>query len=64
MLSMISPEQTAALLDATVDPAKVTGGGTTVRIPAAAVRAAVPFTSGDLGDAVLTYLDGEWFVTD
>jgi hypothetical protein len=63
MLSMISPEQTAALLDATVDPAKVTGGGTTVRIPAAAVRAAVPFTSGDLGDAVLTYLDGEWFVT-
>lgn len=64
MLSMISPEQSAALLDATVDPAKVTGGGTTVQIPAAAIRAAVPFTSSDIGDAVMSYLGGEWFVTD
>ncbi|MBB4910627.1 endonuclease/exonuclease/phosphatase family protein [Actinophytocola algeriensis] len=63
-LSMFSPEQRTALLDATVDPAKVAGGGTTVRIPAAAVRAAVTFTSSDLGDAVMSYLDGEWFVTD
>lgn len=63
-LSMISPEQKAALLDATVDPAKVTGSGTTVQIPAAAIRAAVPFTSSDIGDAVLSYLDGAWFVTD
>jgi hypothetical protein len=64
MLSMISPEQRTALLDATVDPAEVTGGGTTVRIPAAAIRAAVPFTSSDLGDAVLSFLDGAWFITD
>ena len=64
MLSMISPEQSSALLDATVDPAKVTGGGTTVEIPATAIRAAVPFTSSDIGDAVMSYLDGNWFVTD
>jgi hypothetical protein len=63
-LSMMSQEQRTALLDATVDPAKVTGGGTTVQIPATAIRAAVPFTSSDIGDAVMSYLDGEWFVTD
>ncbi|GAB1514653.1 hypothetical protein JCM33774_66950 [Actinophytocola sp. KF-1] len=63
-LSMISPEQKAALAEATVDPAQVTEKGGTVLIPAAAVRAAVAFTPGDLGDAELSYLDGQWFVTD
>lgn len=63
-LSMISAEQKAALREATVDPAKITAQGATVEIPAAAVTAAVPFTSGDLGDAVLSYQNGEWFITD
>jgi endonuclease/exonuclease/phosphatase family metal-dependent hydrolase len=63
-LSMISAEQKAALAKATVDPAKVTAQGATVQIPATAVTAAVPFTSGDLGDAVLSYQGGEWFITD
>jgi endonuclease/exonuclease/phosphatase family metal-dependent hydrolase len=64
MLSMISPEQSAALAAATIDPAQVTANGTTVQIPATAIRAAVPFTSSDIGDAVMSYLDGQWFVTD
>jgi hypothetical protein len=64
MLSMMSPEQKAALKVATVDPGAVTAQGTTVQIPATAIRAAVPFTSGDLGDAELSYLEGQWFVTD
>ena len=64
MLSMISAEQKAALAAATIDPAKVTEKGATVLIPATAIRAAVTFTSGDIGDAELSYLDGQWFVTD
>ena len=63
-LSMISAEQRAALAAATIDPAQVTTRGTTVLIPAAAIRAALPFTSSDIGDAELSYLDGQWFVTD
>lgn len=63
-LSMISAEQKAALAKATVDPAKITAQGATVEIPATAITAAVPFTSGDLGDAVLSYRGGEWFITD
>jgi endonuclease/exonuclease/phosphatase family metal-dependent hydrolase len=63
-LSMISAEQKAALTEATVDPAKITAQGATVEIPATAIKAAVPFTSGDLGDAVLSYQGGEWFITD
>jgi hypothetical protein len=64
MFSMISPEQKTALRSATVDPAQVSAQGTTVEIPAAAVRAAVPFTSSDLGDSTLSFLNGQWFVTD
>jgi hypothetical protein len=32
-------------------------------VPAAAVRADVASTAGDLGDATLSHLDGRWFVT-
>ena len=64
MFSMISPEQKTALKSATVDPAQVSAQGTTVEIPAAAIRAAVPFTSSDLGDSTLSFLNGQWFVTD
>ncbi|MFI7676536.1 endonuclease/exonuclease/phosphatase family protein [Actinophytocola sp. NPDC049390] len=63
-LSMMSAAQKAALKTAAVDPAEVTAQGTTVQIPATAVRAAVPFTSSDLGDAVLSFQGGQWFVVD
>lgn len=64
MFQMISPAQKQALTTATVDPAQVTGGGTRVEIPTAAIRASVVFTSSDLGDSTLDYLDGQWYVTD
>jgi hypothetical protein len=64
MFGMISPAQKQALRAATVDPAKVTGSGTTASIPASAIRAAVAFTSSDIGDATLEYTGGQWFVTD
>lgn len=63
-LGMISAAQKQALTTATVDPAQVTGDATTVSIPAAAIRAAVQFTDGDIGDATMGFLDGQWFVTD
>lgn len=61
---MISPAQKQALTTATVDPAQVTGDATTLSIPAAAIRATVQFTAGDIGDATVSYVDGQWFVTD
>lgn len=64
MFAMMSPEQKQALRTATVDPAQVTVRGAAVAIPASAIRAAVPFTASDLGDAVLEHLDGQWYVTD
>jgi hypothetical protein len=64
IFSMISPEQKTALRSATVDPAQVSAQGTTVEIPAAAIRAAVSFTSSGLGDSTLSFLNGQWFVTD
>ncbi len=63
MHGMVSAAQQAALRDATVDPAKVTGGAR-VEIPASAVRAATPFTSSDLGDYTLEYRGDDWFIID
>ena len=64
MFGMISPAQKQALTTATVDPAQVTGGGTAVSIPAAAIQAVVPFTSSDIGDAELAFQGGQWFMVD
>jgi hypothetical protein len=64
MHGMVSAAQLAALRDATVDPAKVTGDGARVEIPASAVRAATPFTSSDLGDYTLEYRSDDWYIVD
>ena len=64
MFSMISPEQKTALRMPRPSTRPRCPRGTTVEIPAAAIRAAVPFTSSDLGDSTLSFLNGQWFVTD
>ncbi|WP_236790905.1 hypothetical protein [Amycolatopsis sp. GM8] len=62
---MISPAQKRALQGATVDQAKVKkDSATKVEIPASAVKATAKFTDSDLGDAVLEYRGGQWYVTD
>lgn len=65
MFGMFSSTQRAALRSATVDRARIsTQSPTKVFIPAAAVKAAVPFTSSDLGDRTLEYQHGQWYITD
>jgi len=65
VLEMISPEQAAALRDATIDPTRIeklpTGA---VEVPVEAVVASVTFTESDLGDYTLNYQDGNWFIID
>ncbi|MCF2530307.1 hypothetical protein [Yinghuangia soli] len=65
MEQMIAPAQKKALQTATIDPAKVdVQGPAKVEIPASAIRTAVTFTSRDLGDSTLEYLNGAWYITD
>jgi hypothetical protein len=65
VFGMISPEQREALKTATVDPAAIhQAGPARVEIPATAVRAAVTFSGSDLGDSVLDFQNGDWFITD
>jgi hypothetical protein len=65
MFGMFSPTQRNALKTATVDRSRIsTQSPTKVYIPAAAVKAAVPFTSSDLGDRTLEYQHGQWYITD
>jgi hypothetical protein len=65
MLQMISPTQKSALKTATVDTSQVTEKPGTVEVPAKAVRAGTTkFTSSDLGDRTLTFMNGQWFITD
>jgi hypothetical protein len=64
MLSMYSPKEKTALRSATVDPAKVTVRGRTVQIPHAAHRVAIPMDSYSLPDSEMSYVDGQWFLTD
>lgn len=63
---MISPAQKKALLTATIDPGHVamSGGGQEANIPALAIQASVTFTESDMGDAVLDYRNGDWYVID
>lgn len=62
---MISTQQKTALRTATVNPGGVTVvSPTEVEIPASAVRASVTFTSEDLGDMTLEYMNGNWYITD
>ncbi|MDI2125210.1 hypothetical protein [Yinghuangia seranimata] len=65
MLKLIPPAQKQALQSATIDAAKVTvQGSAKVEVPAAAVKASVTFTSDDLGDYTLEFMNGNWFITD
>lgn len=65
MFGMFSATQRNALKSATVDRAGISvQSPTKVYIPAAAVKAAVPFTSSDLGDRTLEYQHGQWYITD
>jgi hypothetical protein len=65
VFQMISPAQKAALRTATVDRARIaTRTATKIDIPAAAIKASVTFTSGDLGDSTLEYQHGQWYITD
>jgi hypothetical protein len=64
-LDMISPEQAAALREATIDPSRIEKRTTgEVEVPVEAVVASVPFTESDLGSFTLNYQDGDWFVVD
>lgn len=65
MSGMPSAEQSAALQTATIDPELVddsTPGQVT--IPVEAIIADASFSSQELGDATLTYQDGDWFIVD
>ncbi len=61
---MFSAAQRKALRSATVDRARITESAAKVEIPAKAVKAAVAFSSSNLGDAVLELRNGKWYVTD
>ncbi|KAA9149867.1 hypothetical protein FPZ12_042395 [Amycolatopsis acidicola] len=62
---MISAAQKTALKSAVVDRTGIkVDSAKKVEIPARAVVAAVRFTDEDLGDAVLEYQGGQWYVTD
>lgn len=62
---LISPAQKAALRTATVAPdLVVVQTPSVVRVPVEAVRSSANFTEGDLGSYTLSYLDGNWFITD
>lgn len=65
MATLPSAEQLAALETATVDPELVddsTPGQVT--IPIEAVVANASFSEEELGDTVLAYQDGDWFIVD
>ncbi|MFE5325152.1 hypothetical protein ACFRCG_01845 [Embleya sp. NPDC056575] len=65
MFRMMSATGKKALTTATVDPALVSVRGTDrVDIPARAIRATTTFTSGDLGDSTLRFIDNAWYVVD
>lgn len=65
MYGMIPAAKRQALRTVTIDPAKVRakGPGEFV-IPASAVRGSVTFAERELGTQTMTYVDGDWFVTD
>jgi hypothetical protein len=62
---LIPPEKRKALQTATVDPAQVqrkSAGEFT--IPVGAIKASTTFGEDELGDATMSYLGGNWYVTD
>jgi hypothetical protein len=65
MAGLPTPEQSAALQTATVDPELVddsTPGQ--VIVPVEAIVADVTIGAEDLGDTTLAYQDGDWFIVD
>lgn len=65
MASMVSPEQSAALQTATIDPELVDDSTPSqVIVPVEAIVADATFSEQDLGDTVLAYQDGDWFIVD
>ncbi|SDT65380.1 hypothetical protein [Jiangella sp. DSM 45060] len=65
MATLPSAEQLAALETATIDPELVDDSTPSqVTIPIEAVVADATFTEEDLGDTVLAYQDGDWFIVD
>jgi hypothetical protein len=65
VMGMISPEQSAALRTATVDPNRVdeaTPGQ--VHVPVDAVVSSATFTEEDLGSYTLAYQNGNWYIID
>ncbi|WP_053204818.1 hypothetical protein [Jiangella muralis] len=65
MAGMVSEEQLTALQTATVDPELVDDSTPSqVTIPIEAVVADASFSEEELGDTVLAYQDGDWFIVD
>ncbi|WP_173139935.1 hypothetical protein [Kibdelosporangium persicum] len=65
MFRMLSPAQKTALRTATVDTRQITARPGTVEVPTKAILAGdVRFSSSTLGDCTLTFMNGQWFVTD
>jgi hypothetical protein len=65
MAGMLSEEQSTALSSASIDPELVddsTPGQ--VVVPVEAIVADATFTAEELGDTVLAYQDGDWFIVD
>ncbi len=65
MAGMPTAEQSAALQTATIDP-ELADDSTPgqVIIPVEAIVADASFSAQDLGDTVLAYQDGDWFIVD
>jgi hypothetical protein len=62
---MIPPEKRKALLTATVDPAQVRqNSADEYTIPTSAIKASATFGENELGDSTMSYLGGNWYVTD
>lgn len=65
VFQMIPPDKREALKTATVDPTAVRVlQPTQVEIPTSAIQATTTFTNDELGDTVLTFQDGNWYITD
>ncbi|ONI75183.1 hypothetical protein ALI144C_41300 [Actinosynnema sp. ALI-1.44] len=64
MFRMIPAAKRKALQTATVDPAKVQVKSGQVTIPAAAIKAGVPFAERELGIQTLAYMNDNWFIID
>nr|CEL19894.1 Uncharacterized conserved protein of probably eukaryotic origin [Kibdelosporangium sp. MJ126-NF4]CTQ97118.1 Uncharacterized conserved protein of probably eukaryotic origin [Kibdelosporangium sp. MJ126-NF4] len=63
--SMLAPAKRQALQTVTVDPAKVRSKPSgEFEIPSTALQGSAKFAESDLGTQTMTYLNGNWFITD